>query len=80
MAESRTIIVTLSDAWLDDIEVKVAELKQTGFEPIEVLDMLGQVSGRWSHADFTALLAIDGVESAEDSQDVSLPPPDSDVV
>ena len=80
MAESRTIIVTLSDDCLDDLEKKVAELERQGFEPIELLEILGQVTGRWSQVDVKALLAIDGVESAEDSLDVSLPPPESDLL
>ena len=71
------MIVTLSDECLDDVASKVAELEEAGFETVEVLELLGQVTGVWKGKDPSRLLSISGVQSVEESREVRIPPPES---
>jgi hypothetical protein len=79
MAKSKSIVVTVKDAALSDIQAVAEQLAAKGMKVRRVLPVTGVISGSVPVGKERALKAVQGVHSVEDEVQVQLPPPDSDV-
>ena len=71
------VVVTVSEDALSEFATIVGRLEKAGLTVDNVLDFIGQVSGRCSGDDVEALRRIDGVAAVEVSERIQLAPPGS---
>lgn len=79
MPKAIEVIVTLDEPCMSDIPKAVDRLQRAGLDIVEVLEITGQVVGKWSKGEMKELRDVDGVLEAVASKEISLPPPDSDI-
>lgn len=75
--KSTSIIVTITDEKLQDIEQVADELKDKGMKVDNVMPITGVISGSCTSGKLSALKKVDGVMSVEKEAVAYLPPPDS---
>lgn len=82
-ASPATVVVTVKEEALGDMEAVKKELEDAGLAVEQVLDFLGQFVGKWSPQDpehpedLEPLRRIAGVADVEPSRAIQLPPPGS---
>ena len=79
MARSKSVIVTVTDAALKDIDAVAKQLAAKGMKVDQVLPVTGVISGSCPAGKKATLKAVKGVHSVEDEVQVQLPPSDSDI-
>jgi hypothetical protein len=79
MARSKSIIVTVTDAALDNIQTIAHQLTAKGMNVDQVLPITGVISGSCPEGKEAALRAVGGVQSVEEEAQVQIPSPESDV-
>jgi hypothetical protein len=79
MAQTKSVIVTITDDGLKDITEIARKLTEHGMIVQQVLPITGVISGICSSASKAALGKIHGVHSVEDDVQVQLAPPDSEI-
>jgi hypothetical protein len=79
MARTKSVIVTVNDAALKDIQTVANQLTAKGMQVDQVLPVTGVISGSCPVGKEAALKAVEGVHSVEDEVQVQLAPPDSDI-
>jgi hypothetical protein len=79
MAKSKSVIVTVTDTALKNIQAVANQLAAKGMKVGQVLPATGVISGSVPAGKAAALRAVKGVHSVEDEVQVQLPPPDSDI-
>lgn len=78
-----TVVVTVKEEALGDMEAVQQELEDAGLEVDQVLGFIGQIVGKWSPEDpehpedMEPLRRVAGVADVEFSRAVQLPPPGS---
>ena len=77
--KKKAVIVTLDDDHLNEFDKVTDHCRAAGLDVQESLDFLGQITGEIDPNQEDALRQIPGILSVEESKDVNLPPPDSDV-
>lgn len=77
--DERRVSVSVDDEHLEAIGAVVAALRGQGMQVEQVMDQLGIISGVAPAGARGALMAVEGVLSIDESQEVQLPPPDSPV-
>jgi hypothetical protein len=75
----KAVIVTLDDAHLSEFDNVADKCQAAGLDVQDSLEFLGQITGEIDPAQEDALRQIPGILSVEESKEVKLPPPDSDV-
>ncbi len=71
MEDPIEVVVTLDDRALDHMPAVVDKLKAAGLEVVNVLDITGQVVGKWPKAsDVKSLNKVEGVLEAVESQEM----------
>lgn len=78
-ANSTSVIVTVTDDALKDIQSVAKKLSAKGMKVDQVLPVTGVISGSCPLGKQDALRGVDGVHSIEEDMSVQLAPPDSDV-
>jgi hypothetical protein len=73
------VIVTVTDAKLDQIESVASSLRAEGMKVERVLPKTGVISGSYAPSKMENLRGVDGVESVEQEAVAVLPPPGSTV-
>jgi hypothetical protein len=76
---SKSVIVTVTDEALKDIEAIAKKLSDKGMKVDQVLPVTGVISGSCPVSKEGALRGVNGVHSVEDDASVQLAPPGSDV-
>lgn len=76
---SKSVIVTVTDDALKDIQSVAKKLSAKGMKVDQVLPVTGVISGSCPIDKEDALRAVDGVHSLEEDASVQIAPPDSDV-
>lgn len=76
---SKSIIVTVTDHMLGDIEQVAQKLAAKGMKVNQVLPITGVISGSCAPAKMSALEKVDGVASVEEEASATLPPAGSTV-
>ncbi len=79
MPKSKSIIVTVDDAALPDIDSLAKRLTAKGMVVERVLAITGVITGTCAATKMSALVGLKGVASVEEDAGVQLAPPDSDV-
>lgn len=72
MSKQLQVIVTIREDYLDAFDPVVDALQAAGLEVDDVLDFIGQVTGRCAADGLSLLQAVDGVDFVEESGDVSI--------
>lgn len=71
MQDPIEVVVTLDDRSLDHLPKVVDDLKSAGLDVVNVLDITGQVVGKWPKAaDVKSLYKVEGVLEAVESQEM----------
>ncbi|MFN2466896.1 MAG: hypothetical protein ABR521_02010 [Gaiellaceae bacterium] len=74
------VVVSVDEQHRDALHDVASKLQDAGLEGAVVLAEAGVVTGGVPHAEaFQALKGVAGVEAAEVSRDIQLPPPDDPV-
>jgi len=74
------VVVSVDEEHRDAVQDVASRLQDAGLEGAVVLAEAGVVTGGVAHAEaFHALKGVAGVEAAEISRDIQLPPPDEPV-
>jgi len=79
MTKSKTVIVTVTDAALKDIQSVAKKLAAKGLKVEQVLPVTGVITGSCPEGKKSALNSVEGVDSVEDEVQVQLPPKDSEI-
>jgi hypothetical protein len=79
MGKSKAVIVTVTDAGLENIHSVAKQLANHGMTVDQVLPITGIISGRCPSDKTEHLKSLPGVHSVEEETHVQLPPPDSKV-
>lgn len=74
-----SVIVTVTDAKLDNIESVATSLRARGMKVEQVLPKTGVISGSSAPSKMEQLRGVEGVESVEQEAVAVLPPPGSPV-
>ncbi len=74
-----TVIVTVSDDACKDLAAVRRRLEEAGMAVDDVLEFLGQITGKWSSTELEPLRSIEGVVDVSESREFQLAPPDSPV-
>ncbi len=77
--DAATVVVTVSEEALGDMEAVKKELEDAGMAVEQVLDFVGQIVGKWSPTDMEPLRRVAGVADVEASRAIQLPPPGSQI-
>ena len=77
--KKKTVIVTLDDEHLSEFDKVNDKCQAAGLDVHESLEFLGQITGEIDPQQEDALRQIPGILSVEESKEVKLPPPNSDV-
>ena len=77
--KKKAVIVTLDDEHLNEMNKVTDECQAAGLDVHESLEFLGQITGEIDPKQEDALRQIPGILSVEESKEVKLPPPDSEV-
>lgn len=77
--KSKSIIVTISDEKLPDIQQVAEQLSARGMKVDNVMPITGVISGSCSSNTISDLEGVDGVMSVEEEAISYLPPPDSEI-
>ncbi|MBN9521323.1 hypothetical protein J0H58_22850 [bacterium] len=72
------VVVTVTDAALNDIHAVADRLAAAGLAVDRVLPVTGVITGTCPAGKKAALGAVDGVHAVEDDAQVQLPPPDAE--
>lgn len=78
MGTEKTVVVTVSDAALENIQSVADELAAKGLKVDRVLKVTGVITGSCPTTKKASLRSVDGVQSVEEEAEVHLAPPDSD--
>jgi methylmalonyl-CoA mutase cobalamin-binding subunit len=78
-ANSKSVVVTVTDAALKDIQSVAEKLRAKGMKVDQVLPVTGVISGSCPVSKQEALRSVKGVHSVEEDAPVQLAPPGSDV-
>ena len=76
---SKSIIVTVTDEMLGNIDQVAERLSAKGMKIDQVMPITGVISGSCSAARMPSLEKVAGVMSVEEEASAYLPPPDSEV-
>lgn len=76
---SKSIIVTVADHMLGDINQVAKKLAARGMKINQVMPITGVIAGSCSPAKMSALEQVDGVASVEEEASATLPPSDAAV-
>ena len=79
MSNPTSVIITVTDAALGDIQSVADQLTAKGMKVDRVLPVTGVITGSVPAGKKAALSAVRGVNSVEDEVQVQLPPPDSEI-
>ncbi len=73
----KSVIVTISDEALNDIDNVAKQLKNTGMKVKQVMQATGVITGHTDSSKLADLKKVNGVMSVEEEVISNLPPPDS---
>ena len=74
---SKSIIVTVADEMLGDIDQVAKKLAAKGMKVNQVMPITGVIAGSCASAKMSALEGVAGVTSVEEEASATLPPADS---
>lgn len=73
------IVVSITDEYLNSLEVVLDTLRAAGMRVDEVFEPLGTITGSAAPNVLARLRSLPGVVAVEPERDHQLPPPDSDL-
>jgi len=73
------VTVLITEAFQDRLEDVERSLRQAGMSHVQLLESIGAIAGEIDLQNKDELLAIPGVAAVEESQEIHLPPPDSEI-
>ncbi len=77
--KTKSVIITVDEQHRGDLEQVAAACRNAGLESDTRLEMLGQILGEIATQDEDGLRKVPGVIGVEESGEIQLPPPDSEI-
>lgn len=77
--KKKDVIITVDEDHLGEMKKVTGECQEAGLDLHDALEFLGQITGEIDAEKEDALRQIPGILSVEESKEVKLPPPDSEV-
>ncbi len=73
------VTVSVADGHLSDLGKIVERCRQSGLNVTQILDQIGVIVGSIDPQRITALRQIAGVAAVEESREIGIEPPDSEI-